>query len=118
MAGCGACSRGGGGMWYGVRHIAWMGTCDMVWGHVAGCGSMWQGVRSCGRGGGMSQGIGAFGRGWGGDMWQGVGACGRWRWYVAGCGVIWQGVEACHKGKGHMARAYVKCQKVKDVHYE
>ena len=48
----------------------------------------------------MSQGIGAYGRGWGGDMWQGVGVCGggggMWQvWaHVAGCGGIWQGVGA------------------------
>ena len=46
-------------MWHGV------GPCGRVWGHVAG-------------GGGMSQGIGAYGRGWGGEMWQSVGVCGRW----------------------------------------
>ena len=47
-------------------------------GHVAWCWAMWQGVGTCGRGGGTSQGIGAYGRGLGGDMWQGVGACARW----------------------------------------
>ena len=66
VVGCGACGRGGGrvwghvtrggGMWYGVRPIAWTGTCGrggpcgMVWGHVAGCGVIWQVVGSCGRG--------------------------------------------------------------------
>ena len=54
--GVGACGRGsgrvwgmswGGGMWYGFRPIAWMGTCGgggpcgRVWEHVAGCGVMW-----------------------------------------------------------------------------
>ena len=100
MVGCGACGRvwghvakvvagcghvtGGGSMWYGVRPIAWMGTCGrggpcgMVRGHVAGCGVMWMGWGHVAGGGGMSQGIGAYGRGWGGDMWQGVGVCGRW----------------------------------------
>ena len=40
----------------------------------------------------MSQRLGAYGRGRGGDMWQwlvlwqGVGACGRGWWHVAGCG--------------------------------
>ena len=28
------------------------------WEYVAMCGDMWQGVGSCGRGGGMSQGLG------------------------------------------------------------
>ena len=55
-----------------------MGSYGRVWGHVAG-------------GGGMSQGIGAYGRGWGRDMWQGVGLCGRVLGHVAGCGGIWQG---------------------------
>ena len=43
-----------GNMWWG-------------WGHVVGCGGMWQGVGACGRG---------SGRVWG---------------HVAGCGVMWQG---------------------------
>ena len=60
--------------------------------------------------------VGTCGRVWGhvlgGDgMWQGLGSCGRVWCHVAG-------VEACHKGWGHMAGAYVKCQKVKDVDYE
>ena len=28
-----------------------VGTCDRGWGHVAGCGFMWHGLGSCGRGG-------------------------------------------------------------------
>ena len=55
------------------------------WGHVVGCGSMWQGVGACGRGiarvWGHVAGVGVFGRGSG--LWHGwghvvgVGACGR-----------------------------------------
>ena len=30
------------------------------WEHVARAGDMWQGVGSCGRGGGISQGLGAY----------------------------------------------------------
>ena len=37
-----------------------LGTCGRVWGHVVGCGSMWQG------------------------WWQGVGACGKGGGYVVG----------------------------------
>ena len=101
---------GGGGMWYGVRPIAWTGTCGrggpcgMVWGYVAGCGSMWQGVGSCGSEwrhvtrDSILQGIG-----WGhvvgcGGMWQVLVVFGRVWAHVAGCGVMWQGVETCHKG--------------------
>ena len=106
----------------GVRPMALMVTCDRygafgrVWGHVVGCGSMWQecwqGVGSCGRGGGKSQGLGAYGRGegWGhvagaGDMWQGVGVCGRRWWPVAVCGLMWQGKGACSSGGVHVTRA-------------
>ena len=63
-------------MWQGV------GSCGRVWGHVAG-------------GGGLSQGIGAYGRGRGGDMWQGLG-------HVAGCGDMWQGVMACGRVSTHL----------------
>ena len=69
------------------------------WGHVAGCGGMWQGVRECGRGGGREweheAGVGVCGRGSG--LWHGwghvvkVGACGRVWGHVAGCGGKWQG---------------------------
>ena len=45
----GSCGRGG-DMWKGVRPMAY------GWGHVVGCGGMWQGV---------------------GGMWLGVEACGR-----------------------------------------
>ena len=65
------------------------GACDRM-GHVTGCGGMWQGVEACGRstgrvwghvarGGCMSQGLGAYGRG-------GVGTCGRVWGHVTGCG--------------------------------
>ena len=37
--------------------MAEVGTCGRVWGHVVGCGGMWQvwwqGVEAYGRGGGM-----------------------------------------------------------------
>ena len=72
--GVGACGRGGGGVWEhvagvgvcgrgsglcpGWRHMAGVETCGRVWGHVAGCGSMWQG---------RWQGVGAYGSG--GGMW-------------------------------------------------
>ena len=48
----GACHRGR-GKWHGVRPTAWMetcgrvGSCGMVWGHVAGWWLMWQGVEAC-----------------------------------------------------------------------
>ena len=64
----GACGRGGGrvwehvagvnvcgmgsGLWHRRRHVAGVAACGRVWGHVVGCGGMWQG------------------------WWQGVGACG------------------------------------------
>ena len=85
----GACGRGGGRVW---GHVAGVEVCsrdqaygmdrDMLqgWGHVVGCGSMYQGVEACGRGGG---------RVWG---------------HVAGCGGMWYGVrpmawtEACGRG--------------------
>ena len=44
---------------------------------------------------GMSQGLGAYGRG-GRDKWQDVGACGR------GDG-MWQGVGSCGRVWGHIA---------------
>ena len=44
-----------------------------MWGHVAGSG-------------GKPQGLGAYGRGRGGDMWQGLGTCGRVWGHLAGCG--------------------------------
>ena len=47
------------------------------WEHVVGCGDMWQGVGTCGMGGGRVwghvAGCGDMWHGW----WQGVGACGR-----------------------------------------
>ena len=84
----------------------------MGWGHVIGCGGMWegvgmwqwwwQGVGACGRGWGYVVGGQAYvmdrdmWQGWGhmvgcGGIWQGVGACGRG-------GIMWQGMGACHKG--------------------
>ena len=45
-------------------------TCGRVWGHMAGCGGMWQGV---GHVAGVVAGCGGMWQGW----WQGVGACGR-----------------------------------------
>ena len=68
-------------------------------GHVAGCGGMWQrwwqGVGACCRGYGYV----VWGQAYGmdGDV-AGVGACGRVLGHVTGCGVMWQGVEAWHKG--------------------
>ena len=65
----------------------------MVWGHVAGCGGLWQM---------WWQGVGACHRGR--DKWYGVrpmawmeacsrgGACGRVWKHVTGCGLMWQGV--------------------------
>ena len=50
-----------GGQAYGIDGDMWQG-----WGHVAGCGDMWQDVGTCGRGGG---------RVWGHMAW--VGTCGR-----------------------------------------
>ena len=66
---------------------------------MVGCGSMWQGVEACGRGGGRVwvhvAGVGTCGRGqtYGidRDMWQ-------WWGHVVGCGSIWQGVEAGRGG--------------------
>ena len=49
---------------------AGMETCGIAWGHVAGCGGMWQDVLVCGR---------------------------KWA-HVAGCGGKWQGVGICDKG--------------------
>ena len=43
----------GGRPQHGWGHVAEVGTCGRVWGHVAGCGGMWQGVEVYGRGGGM-----------------------------------------------------------------
>ena len=72
---------GAGDMWQGVR------ASGRVWGHVAGFGGMWQGwqgVGACDKACGYlaGGGVGTCGRGWGhvaeaGDIWQGVGACGR-----------------------------------------
>ena len=60
MAGVGVCGRVS-GLWHGLGHVARVGTCCRVWGHVAGCGSMWQGwwqgVRACGRGGVCGRGV-------------------------------------------------------------
>ena len=99
--GVGACGRGsgrvwghvtgGGGVWYGVRPIAWTGTSHsgMVWGHVAGCGSTWQGVGLCARG-------------WrhvtrDRSIWQGMG----WG-HVAGCGGMWQVMVVCGRVSAHL----------------
>ena len=48
----------GGQACHGWRHMAGVETCGRVWGHVTGCGGMWQG---------WWQGVGAYGRG--GGMW-------------------------------------------------
>ena len=64
-----------------------MGVCGRVLGHVAVCRGMWQGVGACGRGGGMLQGVGLFGR-----------CCGRVWGHVAGGGDMWQGVVAGYGG--------------------
>ena len=55
----GACGRDWrylvGGQAYGIDGDMWCRcgmACGRVWGHVAGCGGMWQGVGACGRGGG------------------------------------------------------------------
>ena len=65
--GVGTCHMGGGrvkghvvGVWirhresglvHGRRHVAGVGTCGRVWGHVAGCGDMWHvaSLRPCTR---------------------------------------------------------------------
>ena len=78
----------------------------MVWGHVAGCGVMQQGVGSCGRGWRhvtRDRGIGQ-GMGWGhvagfGGMWQVVVVCGRVWAHVVGCRGMWQGVGAYGRGR-------------------
>ena len=51
----------------------------------------------------MSQWIGAYGSGMGGDMWQGLGSCGRVRGHMAGGGGMWQGVGSCGRVWGHVA---------------
>ena len=56
MAGVRVCGRGS-GLWHGRGHMAGEGTYGRVWGYVAGCGHMWQGVGECGRGGGMWYGV-------------------------------------------------------------
>ena len=65
----GECARGGlcgrGGQAYDMDGDMWWG-----WGHVAGCGG----------------------------MWQGVGACGRVWGHVAGCRGMWQGVGGMWQG--------------------
>ena len=65
-----------------------MGACGRVWGHVAGCGGMWQGLMYVV--GGQSYGIDR-------DMWQGwghvVGSEDMWQGW-------WQGVGACGRGRG------------------
>ena len=54
------------------------------WGHVVGCGGMWQGVGTCGRGGrrvwGHVAGVGVFGRGIRPMAWMGTcgGGGGMW----------------------------------------
>ena len=104
--GVGACHRGR-DKWYGVRPMAWMETCSRVraCGMMLGaCGRVWE---PCGRvwahvagGAGMSQQIGAYGRGSGGDMWQALGTCGRVWGHVVGVvayGRVWAHV-AGHGG--------------------
>ena len=89
-----------GGLPYGMDRDMWQG-----WGHVVGCGGMWQvrgrvwghvaGVRLCGRGSALWHGQGHV---------AGVGTCGRMWGHVAGCGGMlqgsWQGVGACGRGGG------------------
>ena len=61
---------------------------------------MWQGVGTCGRGGGMSQQIRAYGRGNDGDMSQALGTYGRVWGHMVGvvaCGRVWAHV-AGHGG--------------------
>ena len=99
----------------GVRPIVWAERCGRGGGkHVVGCGDMWQGVGTCGMGGGRVWGHVAgvwicqlHERSWS-DLamckllcanWScklvGVKACDRvWghvAWVVAGCGGMWQG---------------------------
>ena len=52
VAGVGVCGRGS-GLCHGWRHMVGVETFGRVWGHVAGCGGMWQGVGAYGRGGSM-----------------------------------------------------------------
>ena len=69
-----------GGQAHGIDRDMWQ-----EWGHVVGCGGMWQGVGACGRGGGRGSGhvagVGVCVRGSG--LWYGwghvagVGTCGR-----------------------------------------
>ena len=40
--GLGICGRGS-CPWHGWGHMVGVETCGRVWGHVAGCGGMWQG---------------------------------------------------------------------------
>ena len=65
-----------------VKHVTEVGWCGRVWGHVAGCGGMWQ------------------------RWWQGVGACGRGRYVVGGQAYGMDGdvvgVGACGTGCGGM----------------
>ena len=84
----GACGRGGGyvirGQAYALDGDMWQGKGHgRVWGHVAGCGGMWQGVVVCGSGSGLWH-------RWGHVVgWVHVVGCGG---HVAGCGGMWQGV--------------------------
>ena len=55
-----------------------VGACGRVWGHVAGCGGMWQG---CGRVWEHEAGVGVCGRRVRPMAWMGT--CG------AGCGGMW-----------------------------
>ena len=72
---------------------------------MVGCGGMWQGVETYGKGGGRVW--GACHRGWGyvvlvqaysldGGHVAGVG-------HVAWCGAMWQGVGSCSREWGHVA---------------
>ena len=87
-----------GGQAYGVVGHMWQG-----WGHVAGCGGMWQGVGACGMGGGRVWGqvteIWVCGRGSG--LWCSWAHVVGWG-HVAGCGGRWQGVGACGMGGGRV----------------
>ena len=63
-----------------------MGVCGRGWGHVAGCGGMWQGCMYV---------VGGQAYSMDGDMWQGWG-------HVVGCGGMWQGAGACGRGGGRV----------------
>ena len=80
----------GGGMWYGVRLIALTGTCGRVWGVVAGGWLMWQGWRYVRRYRAIWHGMGWGHVGGCGGMWQVVVICSRVSAHVVGCGGCWK----------------------------